>query len=80
LSSSESEYNEFDEDPWDTSEFTTYRCNSAKVSHIPPEPTINPHDYEDELDNVTGIRIHCVTLSEENTYQPKSIHGDMVDL
>jgi hypothetical protein len=48
VSSSESEYNKFGEDPWDDSEFTTYRCNSIKISHIPSEPVINPHDYEDE--------------------------------
>jgi hypothetical protein len=85
VSSSESEYDEseygkFEEDPWDDSKFLTYQCNSVKVSHIPSEPTINPHDYEDESDNTAGLCIHCVTLSKENIYQPKSIHDDTVDL
>jgi hypothetical protein len=75
-----SEYDEFGEDPWDKSEFTTYRCTIVKVGHIPSEPIINPQDYEDELDNVIGIHIHCVTLSKENVYQPKSIHDNTVDL
>jgi hypothetical protein len=76
----ESEYDEFGEEPWDESEFTTYRCNSVKVGHIPSQPTINSHDYEDEMNNAAGIRIHCVTLSKENIYQPKSIHDNTVDL
>jgi hypothetical protein len=78
--SSESGCDEFDDDLWDASEFTTHRCNSVKVSHIPSEPTINPHEYNNKLDNVTGVCIQCVTLSEENVFQPKSIHGDTVDL
>jgi hypothetical protein len=62
VSSFESEYNEFGEDPWHTSaEFTTYQCNGVKVGHIPSEPTKNSHDYEDELDKIAGILIHCVT-------------------
>jgi hypothetical protein len=52
VSSSESEYDEFGEDSWDDSEFTTYRCNSAKISHIPSEPIENPQDYEEDLDTI----------------------------
>jgi hypothetical protein len=80
VSSSESEYDEFGEDPWNNLEFTTYQCNSIKISHIPSEPIINPHDYKNELDDVIGTCIHRVTLSKENVYHPKSIHDDTVDL
>jgi hypothetical protein len=37
-------FDEFGEDPWDDSEFATYRCNSIEVSRIPSEPVRNPHD------------------------------------
>jgi hypothetical protein len=77
---SESEPDEFDGDPWDTSDFTTYRCDSVKVSHTSSNPIINPHEYEDDWDDSASVRIHCVTLDRENIFQPKSAHGDTVNL
>jgi hypothetical protein len=67
-------FDEFGEDPWDDSEFATYRCNSIKVSHIPFEPMRNPHDYEEDLNDiivdsagdVVGTYIHRVTLDDKN--------------
>jgi hypothetical protein len=72
------DFDEFGEDPWDDSEFLTYRCNSVKVSHIPSEPVRNPHDYDEDINDividsagdVVGTYIHRVTLVDENIYQP----------
>ena len=82
------EFDEFGEDPWDDSEFATYRCNSAKVSHIPSEPVRNPHDYEEDLDDiivdctgeVIGTYVYQVTLDDENIYRPTSVDENIVDL
>ena len=82
------DFDEFGEDPWDDSEFATYRCNSVRVSHIPSEPVRNPHDYDEDLNdividsdgNIVGTYIHRVTLVDENVYQPTSIDANIVDL
>jgi hypothetical protein len=37
-STTSTDFDEIGEDPWDDSEFVTYRCNSVKVIHIPSEP------------------------------------------
>jgi hypothetical protein len=75
-SSTGSEFDKFGEDSWDDSELATYRCNSVKVSHIPSEPMRNPHDYEEDLDdiivyssgNVIGASIHRLTLVDANIF------------
>jgi hypothetical protein len=82
------EYDKFGEDRWDDLEFTTYRCDIIKVSHIPSEPIENPHDYEEDLDDtvidstgdVIGTYIHRVTLDDENIYHPTSVDDSIVDL
>jgi hypothetical protein len=81
-------FDEFGEDPWDDSEFATYRCNSIKVGHIPSEPVRNPHDYEEDVDDiivdstgdVVGAYIHRVTLDDENICRSTSVDENIVDL
>jgi hypothetical protein len=67
----ESEYDNFGEDPWDESEFMTYQCNSVKVNHIPSEPTINPHDYEDEY----CWTLHPLRDPEQGEYLPAQVNS-----
>jgi hypothetical protein len=87
-STTSTDFDEFGEDPWDDSEFAIYRCNSVKACHIPSEPVKNPHDHEEDLNDiivnsngdVVGTYIHRVTLNNENIYQPMSIDENWVDL
>ena len=82
------DFDEFGEDPWDDSEFAIYRCNSVRISHIPSEPVQNPHDYDEDLNdiimdpdgNIVGTYIHQVMLVDDNIYRPTSIDANMVDL
>ena len=59
-----------------------------RVSHIPSEPVRNPHDYDEDLNdivvdsdgNIVGTYLHRVTLVDENVNQPTSIDANIVDL
>jgi hypothetical protein len=46
------DFDEFGEDPWDDSEFATYQCNSIKICRIPSRPVKNPHDHEEDLNDI----------------------------
>jgi hypothetical protein len=60
----------------------------VKVGHIPSEPMRNPHDYEDELNDiivdsagdVIGACVHRAMLDDENVHRPTSINENTVDL
>jgi hypothetical protein len=80
VSSSEPEHDKFGEDPWDDLEFMTHQCNSIKISHILSEPIENPHDCEDDLNNVIGTHVHRVTPHNGNIYRPQSIDDSTMDL
>jgi hypothetical protein len=87
-STTSTDFDEFGDDPWDDLEFATYRCNSGKICRIPSKPMKNPHDHEEDLNDIiinsagdiVGTYVHRMTLDNENIHQPTSIDENIVDI